>query len=131
MTLFVTDDGNGMPCYLKGASKARQNPTDHQISEQDWLDYKNSATDSQIKDWEGFREALYRSRNFLDFLESSPLAAKLDDLVWRRQFSLASSLYARLRSNGCIKPELEEEIFAAASSSNILEELSVVTGSES
>lgn len=84
------------------------------------------------KDWEGFREALYGNAAFLDFLESSPLAAKLDDLIWRRQFTpLAATLWNRLKSQGMISSELEAQVAAAAGAANLLEELAIVTGSGS
>ena len=80
------------------------------------------------KDWEGFRVALYSNPDFLAFLESSPLAAKLDDLIWRRQFSpLATTLWQRLKSQGHISEGLEAAIVAAATESNLLDELAIVT----
>ena len=81
------------------------------------------------KDWEGFRVALYSNPDFLAFLESSPLAAKLDDLIWRRQFSpLATTLWQRLKSQGHISEGLEGAIVAAATEANLLDELAIVTG---
>lgn len=81
------------------------------------------------KNWEGFREALYGNEEYLDLLEASPIAVKLDDLIWRQQFSpLATTLWQRLKTKGQISESLEQAIAAAAVAANLVDEFAIVTG---
>ena len=80
-------------------------------------------------DWARFRTAMYSNAEYLTLIDSSGIAAKLDDLIWKREFDLAAQLWTSLKGGNKISSTLEAEIAQAATNANLTTELEIVTGS--
>lgn len=80
-------------------------------------------------DWEAFRAALYSDPEYLALLDSSGVAADLNNLIWQKQFTpLATQLWGWLEDNGKLSDTLKAAIATAATEAGLQNELAIVTG---
>lgn len=130
MIWFLREAEDGSLDYSQGATRARQSPTDHEISDQDWQDHVVAIAPMPptIQDWEGFREALYANPEFRAARRTTPLFAELIVLLWERQFHLAALTWADLKEENLISAELEQFVATAAIKAGLGKELAIVTG---